>query len=514
MTSGPDKHSNEEVFKRPYGVSGMKQGMNHLLKRVKQDIEAHGLIEKGWRVVAGVSGGADSVALLHMLMCLQEDLGFSLTAVHVHHGLRGSEADGDAALVRDLCARWEIPFELHYADVKAVAQSRGISVEEAGREERYRIFSQVLERTGAQAIAVAHQMEDQAETVMLHLLRGTGLDGLCGMAMRQGCIIRPLLHISRREILAYLKAHHLDYREDSTNLSNDYTRNRIRNTLFPSINELFQVDIHEQLVKLSHLARDDRDYLEQAAKAAFERCLTEEGEKAPGLPYLALSIEKMKSFHPALIKRIIRLAWERINTNRKNLEWLHVSQILELMDKGTGKRLCLPCNTLARVAYGQLIMTGNTHNEGEMPRTHAYAYTVVPEGLTYAREAGGTLSAAIMPAPEAYARYGRPGALKEKDLVQLFDYDKLKGGITLRNRREGDRIHLRGSKGEKKLKEYFIDAKIPREQRLSIPLVALGNKVIWVIGRRTSQAFSAQEETQRVWVLSWNSHDGGENSNV
>ena len=451
-----------------------------------------------------MSGGADSMGLLFVLKHLEKEMGLSLTAVHVHHGLRGAEADGDAALVQEFCKRWEIPLELHYVDIRSVAKTRGLSLEEAGREERYRIFTQVLKKTGAQVIAVAHQKEDQAETVMLHLLRGAGLDGLCGMEMRQGAIIRPLLHVSRKEILCFLEEHHIDYRMDSSNLTCDYTRNRIRNELFPLIKESFSVDFNEQLVRLSKLIGDDRRFLEQAAREAFESCLIEEGVRDLKVDSVVLSIEKLKSCPDALIKRIIRLAWERISTNRKNLEWIHVSKVLELLGKGTGKSLNLPREVVAKVSYGQLILRRVIREESRSTfRVNPYTYPVVPEGTTFAQEAGGILSGMVMPAKEAYLRYGRPDTIKEKDLVQLFDYDKLKGGITLRNRCEGDRIHLRGSIGEKKLKEYFIDAKVPSEQRSSIPLVATDNKVVWVVGRRTSQDFRASDETQRVWVLTW-----------
>lgn len=485
-----------------------------LLDRVKKDIEAYGLIEKGWSIVVGVSGGADSIGLLFILKTLAKEMELAITAVHVHHGLRGAEADGDAALVQELCDRWKIPLEIHYADVRAIAQQRGISLEEAGREERYRIFKHVLKKNGAQVIAVAHQREDQAETVMLNLLRGTGIDGLCGMEMKQGHIIRPLLHISRKEILSFLKAQGIDYRVDSSNLSSDYTRNRIRNELFPSIESMFAVNIHEQLVRLSSLARDDRVFLDQAANEAYEKCLIND-QAALEADSVILSVEKLKNCHPALIKRIIRLAWERINTNRKHLEWIHVSKILELMDKETGKKLNLPCQVVAKVSYGKLMLQRYGKAQSPMPiGTGAYAYPILPEGITYAQEAGGFLKTEVLPAKEAYARYGKPDVIKEKGLVQLFDYDKLISGTTLRNRREGDRIYPRGSLGEKKLKEYFIDAKIPSEQRSSIPLVALDNRIVWAIGRRTSQVFRANEETRRVWVLSWNSDDGGENSNV
>lgn len=470
-------------------------------------MEAAGLVREGTGIVVGVSGGADSVCLLAILKALQSELMLTLTAVHVHHGLRGEEADGDKAFVQALCEKWSIPLRVYDVDVKSISRSKGISLEEAGREVRYDLFAQVLKETGSEFIAVAHQMEDQAETVMLHLLRGTGLDGLCGMSVRQGNLLRPLLNISRAEILEYLTRNAIPYRVDSSNLSGDYTRNRVRNELFPALREMFSVDPVKQLVRLSTLVQDDYIHLEEEARSAFKQCSIEQAPNGSESIVSELSLSKLKSFSDALIKRIIRIAWERIKGNRKNLEQVHVTQVLELIKKEkTGKRVTLPLGARVEISYDKLIFSPC---EGSGDKK-TYNYSVALEGETRAPKAGGALYGQVMSAEQAFLKYGLPESIKEKELVQLFDYDRIKCGITLRNRTEGDRIYPRGSKGEKKLKEYFIDQKIPREVRSEVPLVAYENRVVWIVGMRTSEDFRAGRDTRRVCVLSWRHLDGGE----
>lgn len=465
----------------------------NLLHQVKNDILKHRLIEKGAGVVVGISGGADSVCLLKVLKELEEELDLRLTAVHVHHGLRGEEADGDQEYVRELCEKWDIVLKIFRVDIKALSLEQKVSLEEAGRVARYSIFNQVFEETGASCIAVAHQKEDQAETIMLHILRGTGLDGLCGMNMKQGSVIRPLLNSSREQILHFLDENKISFRVDSSNLASDYTRNRIRNVLFPMMQDMFRVNAATQLLRLSNLAREDRELLENVSEKAYDSVILNDFDD------VEISLKDLKSFPVAIVKRIIRRAWEKINKNRKNLEQVHVDQILNLCQNSfTGKRTLLPQGFEARVSYDKLIFS-----KQEAIAHESYCYPVAIEGITRAQQARCTIHASLMTPKQAFSRYGLPETIKENDRIQLFDYDKLNGGITLRNRRQGDKIRPYGSGGEKKLKEYFIDQKIPREKRSDTPLITQENRVIWIIGMRTSEDFRADHDTKKVMVLSW-----------
>ena len=464
-----------------------------LLDQVKHDIESNELLRKGDAVVVGVSGGADSVCLLKVLKELQHQFQLTIYAVHVNHGLRGAEADEDQRYVESICKEWEIPLKIFRADVRALSLKNRISLEEAGRETRYRLLNEVLRQTGSRFIAVAHQQEDQAETIMLHLLRGSGLDGLCGMSLKQDSIIRPLLNVPRKEILEFLHENRIAYCTDSSNLGSDYTRNRIRNVLFPRITEMFTVNPVNQLVRLSEIVQEERDFLEETSKAAYYAVSMNETET------VEISIQALKTYHRAIIKRIIRHAWERINESKKNLEQGHVNQILSLVFEGrTGKRINLPRGIEARVSYDRLIFSRLPEKAEE-----GFSYSVKLSGATEAKKAGGTLLASILPTGEAFLHYGAPKNIKENSLVQLFDYDKLREGIFLRSRQPGDRVRPYGPGGEKKLKEFFIDQKIPREKRLTAPLVARDNRIVWIIGMRTSQEFRADQGTRTVLVLEW-----------
>ncbi len=467
--------------------------MSSLLEQIRKDIIKHSLLQKGEGVVVGLSGGADSVCLLKVLSEFRNELELNIIAVHVHHGLRGREADEDQAFVEALCASWGIALKTFRVDLKRLCHEQGGSLEETGREVRYRLFREVMEETGANTVAVAHHREDQAETLMLHILRGTGLDGLCGMNMKQGYVIRPLLNAGRAQILRYLEANGISFRIDSSNLTGEFTRNRIRNVLFPMIQEMFGVDPTTQLVRLSHIVREDRDYIEEAAEKAYQVVLLSEND------HIELSLKDLQSFSASIIKRIIRRAWERINTNRKNLEQVHVDQIMELCRSGhTGKKIRLPKGIEARISYDKLIFSRQ-----EIEAQEPYTYPIPDEGTIRAQQAGGILHAALLPGNEAFLLYGNPDTIKENAFIQLFDYDKLKCGITLRNRNDGDRIRPYGAGGEKKLKDYFIDQKVPWDKRSRIPLVAIDQRIIWIIGMRTSEDFRARPDTQRVWVLSW-----------
>ena len=465
----------------------------NLIEEVKKDIQKYGLLHKGAGVIAGISGGADSVCLLKVLKELKDEFRLRLTAVHVNHGLRGEEADKDQAYVEELCGQWEIPLRIFREDIKSLSRQRKISEEEAGREIRYGRFEQVMNETGSSCVAVAHQREDQAETIVLHIFRGTGLDGLCGMSMKQGRVIRPLLNISRDQILRFLSENNISYRTDSSNLTNDYARNRVRNVLFPMMREMFAADPVKQITKLSYLLKNDRDFLNLTAGEAFENILISDSEN------VEISLKKLNNYHEAIAKRIIRIVWERINKTRKNLEQIHVDEVYQLCRRGTtGKRVILPNGFEARLSYDRLIFS-----KRKAASRRVYAYPIVMEGITRADEAGGFLSSELLSAEEAFLTYGPPETIRENSHIQLFDYDKLKSGIILRDRKEGDRIRPYGSGGKKKLKEYFIDQKIPREERSGIPLVASGNQIVWVVGRRTSAEFRAQKSTGRVLALSW-----------
>lgn len=457
---------------------------------VKENCIKHCLIQPGDHVIVGVSGGADSVCLLLVLYKLAPVMDLKLTAVHLNHGMRGGESDGDQTFVESLCSRLGMPLKVFSEKIGEMASALKISEEEAGREARYRLFSQVMDEEQANVIAVAHNLEDNAETVMMNILRGCGLDGLCGMDVRNGSIIRPLLTVSRQEIEAWLIKSGQPYRTDSSNLTDAYFRNRIRNRLFPAIQEITGLNPVQSLTRLSRLAAEDHESLERMAACLFREWY--EINKETVLSFSRASLNTMDS---AVAARIIRLAWEKLKGDRKNLERTHVEAILKLCrSQTTGKKLALPLGFSAWLDYDRLFM-----GIKEASSSEAYAYPLVLPGVTQVPEASGSLHAELLDRP--------PGLLlkeiKENSSIQVFDYLKLVRGINIRNRRNGDRIHPSRSPGEKKLKEFFIDRKVSQEERDNIPMVAMGRDVIWIVGMRTSEKFRADQHTQSFLKLSW-----------
>ncbi|MGI6084415.1 MAG: tRNA lysidine(34) synthetase TilS [Acetivibrionales bacterium] len=470
------------------------------VEQIKNNILERNLLSRGDKIIVGVSGGADSVCLLKVLLEIKDEFDLSILAVHVNHGLRGDESFHDQSYVTELCNNWGISVKTFFVDIKALSKKLEISEEEAGREARYKLFGKVLKNTDADYIAVAHHLDDQAETVMHNIIRGTGLDGLCGMSMKQGKIIRPLLNIPRSQIIKYLENNNINFCTDSSNKSFDYTRNRIRNVLFPEINRLFGVDPANQLFKLSTLVSDDRDFLDQETKRAFEAIVLSDSDE------LVLSATGLRNLSNAIEKRIIRLAWERINSSRKNLESVHVDQIITLCrNNRTGKKVVLKNDIEVLLSYDRLIFK-KTGKKDYWP----YSYYINMEGFTKVPELQAVLEAKVITGGNL-SYMGDIEQVPENSLVQFFDLDKLDGEAVVRNRLAGDKIRPYKGAGEKKLKDFFIDKKIPGEKREMIPLVARGNRIIWIVGMRTSEDYRARKDTKNVLMLSWSYlKDGGD----
>ena len=473
-------------------------------KKILDIILANSLIEPGEGVVAGVSGGADSVCLIHVLHSLRSELGVKLHAVHVNHMLRGEEADADERYTADLCRELGIPLHILRTDVAAAAAGLGISIEEAGREIRYREFNRHAEATGAAKIAVAHNRNDQAETVMLNIIRGTGAAGLCGMEYARGNIIRPLLSADREEIEHYCKAAGLQPRTDSSNLTQEYTRNKVRLGLFPYINENFGANIINSLCRLAENTAADQRFMEKCAGGAYRQALCESREGS-----VSMDIGKLQSLDPAILMRVLRQAVIHAAGSAKGVGSTHYQALADLVGKGiTGTQAELPRGIRASVSYGILkVFTAGDPAEKNLQVEEFSRQAAIP-GTTPIPEVGADLTTSLHQ-PLSIDKYK---SLWYNPYVQYFDYDLLKKGIHIRNRRNGDIFKPLGSGGTKKLKEFFIDSKIPREMRSRIPLICYGNETVWVIGYKISDKFKVTENTKKVLKIEFNrrGHDNDE----
>lgn len=474
--------------------------MGQLQQKVLNAIRTNRLTDPGDVVMVGVSGGPDSVCLLHILRALAERLGIKLHAIHINHMLRPEEAPMDEAYTAALCKEMEIPLLTLHVNVAAMAKELGMSVEEAGREARYREFERAAKEIGAAKIAVGHNRNDQAETVMMHILRGTGAAGLSGMEYRRGAVIRPLLQVSRSEIEQYCEAAELSPRTDSSNLESGFTRNRIRLELFPFLEKKFGTDIVDSLCRLSAHAAEDREYLERSALEAFHACRTEiDGGKA------GMKLEQLRELHPAILNRVLKQAVMEAAGNVKGMGSVHYRALSELVARGrTGSRTELPGGLKAAVAYGVLRIYKNSPEQPEniLKRQKPALFEV---GLTVpGTTAVQPLEAVVAVSVEPVTNVDKYGNMDYNSVVQYFDYDSLKRGINIRNRRNGDIFKPLKSTGTKKLKEYLIDMKVPRELRGDIPLICTGNEVVWIIGHKISDKFKVTENTKSALKIEYN----------
>ncbi len=473
-------------------------------------------------MVIGVSGGPDSVCLLHVLHSLSNTLGIELHAVHINHMLRAEEAQADEEYTSALCEELNVSLFIVRTDIVQMAERLGMSIEEAGREARYHEFDAYARNVGAARIAVAHNRNDQAETVMMHLIRGSGIAGLAGMDYRRGAVIRPLLNIAREEIEQYCKASGLSPRIDSSNLKSDFTRNRVRLELFPYIDKSFGTDVVESLYRLSAHAAQDNGYLDQCANLAYQTCLSgrkagQAADQSASQPdrqpadtgpdkRVSLKLDRLGELHPAILGRVLKMAVCDIAGSSTGIGSVHYNMLKNLAANGrTGARAELPHSLRACVTYGELEIYVENNSSGgkeaaKQKKTAGFDIALIVPGTTEIPELQAFLNTSI----ENFNHIDYYGKIGYNSLVQFFDYDCLKRGINIRNRRNRDIFKPFKSNGTKKLKEYFIDTKIPRERRDEIPLICIDNEIVWVIGNKISDKFKVTENTKSVLKMEYN----------
>ncbi len=462
--------------------------MQKILKKVQGFIDEYGLLAPGDSVLAAVSGGADSVCLLFVLKNLCPRNGWRLRAFHLHHGLRGAEADRDEAFVRELCGRLQVPLTVVHRDVAAYAAAERISTEEAGRILRYGALEEEAEAWGGGVgdvkIAVAHHLDDQAETILHHLLRGSGLRGLSGMRPVQGRKVRPLLCVRREEILGYLAALGQDWCEDSTNASQDYTRNRIRGELLPLMARAVNQRAAEHICGAGELFFQADEYLLEQARKVMEAGRGEGGTSSE------VELGIFLAQKPVIRSYMIRLMLEEQAPGQKNLTARHFRQIEELAKGPVGGCCDLPGRLAAGRGYDTLWVRrkdrGGHAGQASWPLGSGPAAWDPRTGAGYA---GGLYFHTFS--------WQKGGEIQKNQYTKWFDYDKIKGTLSVRTRQGGDFLMLAGG-GRKMVNRYMIDERIPKEERDRIPLLAEGSHVLWVIGYRISDYYKITAQTKNV----------------
>ncbi|WP_373600077.1 tRNA lysidine(34) synthetase TilS [Paraclostridium bifermentans] len=458
-----------------------------IVDRVRSTINKYSLLEKGDKVVLGLSGGPDSVCLLHILKQLESEYNISIYAAHLNHQIRGIEAQKDVMYISQLCDSLGVKFFVKSINVPKYCKENGLSIEEGARKLRYEMFYEIKQKTKSNKIAIGHNLNDQAETILMRMMRGTGLQGLKGIDYkRDDTIIRPILDIERSSIEAYCEQHNLNPRIDSTNLENIYTRNKIRLDLIPYMQENFNNNVVESICRMGNNLKLDSDYIEQEGINKFKEVSNvQDNEK------VEIVLDKYINLHKAIKTRIIRNSIKYILGDTNFVDQKHIEDILELEDDNKiNKKLVLPRGLFVYRNNESILFTNKeiTYEEIE------YSYRLPKDGVIKIKELGVFVETKTM-------SIERFKSMKVDKSSKAFDLDKFKGGIIVRNRESGDKIKLAG--GSKKLKNLFIDLKIPREERCKVPVVVDENEVVCVGDYKISENYKIDANTKEVLKITF-----------
>ncbi|MBE9547553.1 MAG: tRNA lysidine(34) synthetase TilS [Proteobacteria bacterium] len=455
-----------------------------MLNKVKETIKKHNMLAMGNRIVVAVSGGPDSVALLKVLSMVSGKYRLSLVAAHLNHGLRGEESNSEERFARELCESMGIAFESKYIDVPSLIKGEKRSPEDVCRDVRYNFFKKVREKYKADKIALGHNLDDQAETVIMKFLRGSGMGGLRGiLPMRDGIYIRPLISVTRDEILTFLKKEGMEFVTDSSNVEDIYLRNRIRNRLIPELRENYNPGLEENLDHTADIIRVEDDYI----KTAVEDVLTTWGVDR-NQDDIRVNIPELVKLHEAIQRRVIKTLLQNCSHQKKGIGYLHVKSVMDLITGGSPNGILnLPFDLEVRREYDLLVISKTKTPVG---RNHEFHYTVEIPGTVNIKELGIKATFDLVDSV--------PTLNFDTDRTVFMDYENISFPLIIRNMKPGDRIQPFGMNGTKKVKSFFIDEKTPKNRRKEIPLLVDQKSVLWIMGMRLSERARITDKTTRV----------------
>ena len=461
-----------------------------MLEEAKKFTKEHHMIEEGSRVIAGVSGGADSVCLLLLLLELQKEMTFELRVVHVEHGIRGQESLADCEFVEKMCGRLGVECKSHYIDVPKEAKQCGRTLEETARLMRYEIFEKEAESWGGAKIAVAHNRGDDAETVRFHLIRGGGLSGMRGILPVRGNVIRPLLHTGREEILSYLEEKKQPYCVDATNRDEHYTRNCIRAQIMPRLIEMNpQAEAHIQ--KTADIMKEAESYIGRQTKKAAETCVSIHEDD------ILIRKEPFETQDPLIKKEVLKLALEQAAGAMQDITTVHLELLEQLFSSQCGRRISLPYGVQAYRIYEGIRLCRKTEavqdSIGEVLCPKSEIEQAGTEGISC-----GPFTMRLLE-DTAFSQ-----EIPQKTYTKWFDYDKIKSDLSARTRKEGDYICCNEEGKTQKLKKYFVNEKVEAKERGRIPLLAEGAHILWIVGYRISTYYKISQETKRILEVRFN----------
>jgi len=453
--------------------------------KVLETIKEYKMISPGDSILIGVSGGADSTSLLYVLNSLKEELKISsIYVAHLNHMLRKTEGDLDQKFAENLSKNLGLLCLSESADVEAYAAQEKLSMEDAGRRLRYAFYAQTAKKVGANKIVLGHTADDMVETLLMRLLRGAGLKGLTGIPPVRGNIIRPIIKIWRKEIDTYIASLKLVPRIDHTNYESKYLRNRVRLKLIPQL-KIYNLNIKEILLQTVLLLTEDYLYMESKTKEALEEIIKSDKEGT-----LELDAQKLRSFEPPIVGHLIRTAIEMVKGDLSELAFSHIHGIIKNLDSSEKWELHLPDKTYAIGNKNTLIITKEPPKE---PQKVSYHYTIQVPGEFIIKEANVKIKAEILE---------KSTTPSEAPNEAFLDYDVSGKELVVRSRKDGDRFFPLGMKGAKKLQDFFVDQKIPMEERDMMPIVESAKQIIWVAPLRIDERAKVNKKTSKILKLS------------
>lgn len=455
-----------------------------MLVKVRTWINKHKMLNEGDKVVVACSGGPDSLVLLHILERFRLEYNISLVAAHLDHMFRGDESAKEAEFVVEFCRQRSIKCYHEAIDVPQIIKETGMSDEEAGRVVRYQYLRQIAKNLGGAKIATGHHRDDQAETVLIHMLRGAGSTGLRGMQPINGDIIRPLLAVSRGEIMMYCEEHHLQPQFDSSNVKMRYLRNRIRLSLLPELEKQYNSSIKDALCRTATIVGDEHECIQDIAKNLWSTVVQEHPE------HLFINAKMMESVHIAVKREIFRMVIEKKQGCLTGITFYHVETLIEMLSSGrVGSIMQLPGGLAASKSYDGLHIGINSFRPLEK-KAHYSGQTLTVPGITFIPELQIQIIAELTDT-----------IIKSELYVAVFDNETLALPLLVRTRYQGDRFQPLGFGGSKKLKDFFIDIKVPRQARDFVPIICDNQGIIWVAGYRQGEIGKVTDKTKKYLVL-------------
>ena len=460
-------------------------------QKIKNYIKQNNMVTRGDKVLAGISGGADSTCLLYVLSHLKEQMGFELFVVHVNHGIR-QEAQEDAVYVEKICKQLMIPFFLRTEDVPLIACREGLTEEEAGRSVRYAVFEELADKVGATKIAVAHNRNDLAETMLLNLFRGTGVHGAGAIRPVRGRIIRPLLDTERTEIEEYLRKKGISYQTDKTNLEDEHTRNRIRHHILPYAQQEINNKAVQHLARAAQEISEADSYIRKQAADVLLSCRESESEEQSTI---CLNLDKMSAQPEIIRKNVFLLCMEELTPYRKDITAAHISLLQQMTNACSGSsRVSLPDGLYAERRYTKLVI--GKKREQETQRINLYV-DILPEQEKSMEIPGiGTVNLRV------FSHMGYQ-IIPSNAYTKWLDYDKIQASLVFRPREKGDYLVYDDQNSRQSIKKYMINEKIPAAERDIMYLLADGSHILWVPGYRISSYYKISENTKYILAVDY-----------